>query len=141
TAPRRRSSPIPRSSRPRTTSPAASGEAGRIPPRPGRPAPDPATMSTQPHDHIVRSYDEESQRLSGELLRMGRMGRAQLVAALGVVARCADAAAARIVANDEPSDALEAEVGHDVMTLAVRGPLARHLRGILAALRLAADIE
>lgn len=98
-------------------------------------------MSTQPHDHIVRSYDEESQRLSGELLRMGRMAAAQLEAALDVVDRRDDAAAARIVANDEAIDALEAEVSHDVMKLALRGPLARDLRGILAALRIAADIE
>jgi len=98
-------------------------------------------LSTQPHDHIVRSYDEESQRLSGELLRMGRMAAAQLEAALDVVDRRDDAAAARIVANDEAIDALEAEVSHDVMKLALRGPLARDLRGILAALRIAADIE
>ena len=38
-------------------------------------------MSTQPHDHIVKSYDEERQRLIGEILRMGEMSVAQLEAA------------------------------------------------------------
>src|SRR5690606_23385675 len=131
----------PRSSRPRTTSPAASGDAGRIPPRPGRPAPDPATMSTQPHDPIVRSYDGERPRLSGHPLRMARQAAPRPGAALDAADRRDAAAAARIVANDEAIDALEAEVSHDVMKLALRGPLARDLRGILAALRIAADIE
>src|SRR5690554_4754829 len=98
-------------------------------------------MTSQPHDHIVRSYDEESQRLTGELLRMGEMAAAQLEAALDVVERRDDGAAARIVANDEAIDALEGEVSHDVMKLALRGPLARDLREILSALRIASDIE
>ena len=50
-------------------------------------------------------------------------------------------AAARIVANDEAIDVLEREIGQEVMTLALRGPMARDLRELLAALRIAADIE
>ena len=98
-------------------------------------------MSNQPHDHIVRSYDEERQRLTGEILRMGEMAVAQLEAALDVVERRDDRAAARIVANDEAIDLLEHEVSQDVMRLALRGPMARDLREILSALRIASDIE
>ena len=98
-------------------------------------------MNPHPHDHIVKSYDEEQQRLLQELLRMGGMAAAQLEAALDVIERRDDGAAARIVANDEAIDALEHEVSHDVMRLALRGPMARDLREILAALRIAADIE
>ena len=98
-------------------------------------------MNTQPHDHIVKSYDEERQRLTGEILRMGEMAASQLEAALDVVDRRDDNAAGRIVANDEAIDALEREVSQDVMKLALRGPMARDLREILAALRIAADIE
>ncbi|HSR64010.1 MAG TPA: phosphate signaling complex protein PhoU [Xanthomonadaceae bacterium] len=98
-------------------------------------------MITQPHDHIVRSFDEEQQRLMKDLLRMGGMAAAQLEAALDVIERRDDRAADRIVANDEAIDALEHEVSHDVMKLALRGPLARDLREILAALRIASDIE
>ncbi|KAF1687114.1 phosphate signaling complex protein PhoU [Pseudoxanthomonas taiwanensis] len=94
-----------------------------------------------PHDHIVKSYDEEQRRLLAELVRMGEMAAAQLEAALDVVARRDDRAAERIVANDEAIDALEHEVSHDVMKLALRGPLARDLREILVALRIAADVE
>ena len=72
---------------------------------------------------------------------MGEMAASQLEAALDVVERRDDKAAERIIANDEAIDALEHEVSHDVMKLALRGPMARDLREILAALRIAADIE
>ncbi|MEH6416934.1 phosphate signaling complex protein PhoU [Pseudomonas sp. CGJS7] len=98
-------------------------------------------MSTQMHDHIVKSYDEEQRRLLDETLRMGEMAASQLEAALDVVQRRDDKAAERIIANDEAIDALEQEISHDVMKLALRGPMARDLREILAAIRIAADIE
>jgi phosphate transport system protein len=98
-------------------------------------------MNTQPHSHIVKSHDEEQRRLMGELLRMGEMAAAQLEAALDVVERRDDKAAERIIGNDEAIDALEHEVSQDVMKLALRGPMARDLREILAALRIASDIE
>jgi phosphate transport system protein len=93
------------------------------------------------HEHIVKSYDDEQKRLLEETLRMGEMAAAQLEAALDVVQRRDDKAAQRIIANDEAIDALEQEVSHDVMKLALRGPMARDLREILAAIRIASDIE
>lgn len=98
-------------------------------------------MPTQPNDHIVKSYDDERNRLTQEILRMGEMAASQLEAALDVVERRDDKAAERIIANDDAIDALEHEVSQDVMKLALRGPMARDLREILAALRIAADIE
>ncbi|MGH8080610.1 MAG: phosphate signaling complex protein PhoU [Lysobacter sp.] len=98
-------------------------------------------MSNQMHDHIVKSYDDEQRRLLDETLRMGEMAAAQLEASLDVVQRRDDKAAERIIANDEAIDALEQEISHDVMKLALRGPMARDLREILAAIRIAADIE
>ena len=98
-------------------------------------------MGTQMHDHIVKSYDEEQRLLLDDILRMGAMAASQLEAALDVVDRRDDKAAERIVANDEAIDALEHQIDHDVMRLALRGPLARDLRTILAALKVAADLE
>lgn len=92
-------------------------------------------------DHIVKSYDDEQRRLLNETLRMGEMAASQLEAALDVVQRRDDKAAERIIANDEAIDVLEQEISHDVMKLALRGPMARDLRQILAAIRIAADIE
>jgi phosphate transport system protein len=93
------------------------------------------------HNHIVRSYDAEQRALQGELIRMGLMAASQLEAALEVVERRDDGAAERVVANDEAIDALEQQVNHDVIHLIRRGPLATDLRLILAALRVASDIE
>jgi phosphate transport system protein len=98
-------------------------------------------MNTQPHEHIVKSHDAEREHLLDELVRMGTMAVAQLEAALDVVDRRDDHAADRIVANDDAIDAIEQQVGHDVMKMALRGPLARDLRELLAALRVASDIE
>jgi phosphate transport system protein len=93
------------------------------------------------HEHILKSFDAEQQRLLEETLRMGEMAASQLEAALDVVQRRDDNAAARVIANDEAIDVLEHEVSHDVMKLALRGPMARDLREILAAIRIASDIE
>ena len=97
--------------------------------------------TTQPHEHIVKSYDEEQRRISDEVVRMGQLAVSQLEAALDVVERRDDSAARRIVANDETIDGIERQISHDVMLLALRGPMARDLREILAALRIPADIE
>jgi len=94
-----------------------------------------------PNEHIVKSYDEEQHRLVAEIVRMGETAVAQLEAALDVVERRDDNAALRIVVNDEAIDALEQSISHDVMRLALRGPMARDLREILAGLRIPADIE
>ena len=92
---------------------------------------------------VAKKGDEGkiSSALAGEIRRMGEMACAQLSAALDVVDKRDDKAAERIIANDEAIDALEREVSHDVMRLALRGPLAADLRIILAALRISADIE
>jgi phosphate transport system protein len=99
------------------------------------------TMNSPSHEHIVKSLDDEHRRLMGELLRMGEMAASQLEAALDVVEQRDDNAAERIIGNDEAIDALERDISHDVMRLALRGPLARDLREILAALRIVSDIE
>ncbi|MBN6148964.1 phosphate signaling complex protein PhoU [Xanthomonas sp. AmX2] len=98
-------------------------------------------MTTLPNEHIVKSYDEEQHRISAEIVRMGETAVAQLEAALDVVDRRDDNAALRIVVNDEAIDALEHSIANDVMRLALRGPMARDLREILAGLRIPADIE
>ncbi|AZR26271.1 phosphate signaling complex protein PhoU [Xanthomonas vasicola pv. arecae] len=98
-------------------------------------------MNQHLNDHIVKSYDEEQHRLIAEIVRMGDTAVAQLEAALDVVERRDDNAAHRIVVNDEAIDALEHAISHDVMRLALRGPMARDLREILAGLRIPADIE
>lgn len=93
-------------------------------------------------EHIVKSYDEELHRLTGEIQRMGELALAQLDAAIDAVLERDSDSARRVVQTDSTIDTLEHEVSHDVVRLlALRQPMARDLREILAALRIAADIE
>ena len=97
---------------------------------------------TTAKDHIIKSYDSELARLTGEIVRMGELAAAQLEAGIDVVERRDDRAAQRVVANDDAIDALEQEISHDVVRLlALRAPMAGDLRNVFAALRIASDIE
>ena len=99
-------------------------------------------MSANGKDHIIKSYDGELTRLTGEIVRMGELAVSQLVAAIDVVERRDDRAAQRVVANDEAIDQLEHSTSHDVVRLlALRAPIASDLRHVFAALRIASDIE
>ena len=94
------------------------------------------------HEHIVKSFDSELERLYGEINRMGDIATAQLDAAIDVMVRRDSKAAARVVANDEAIDVLEHEVSNDVLRLlALRQPMARDLREVYGALRISSDIE
>ncbi|MBC7656864.1 MAG: phosphate signaling complex protein PhoU, partial [Frankiaceae bacterium] len=95
-----------------------------------------------PHEHIVKSFDSELERLYGEITRMGEIATSQLDAAIDVMIRRDSKAAQRVVANDEAIDALEREVSQDVLRLlALRQPMARDLREVYSALRISSDIE
>jgi phosphate transport system protein len=99
-------------------------------------------MSTQTHDHIVKSYDTEIARLTGEIAAMGELAIAQLEAAMDALIKRDSRAAQRVADNDDALDAREREISHGVLRLlALRQPIARDLREILAALRIASDIE
>lgn len=94
------------------------------------------------HEHIVKSFDSELERLYGEITRMGEIAMAQLNAAIDVMIRRDSKAAERVVANDEAIDVLEHEVSQDVLRLlALRQPMARDLREVYSALRISSDIE
>ncbi|MBS0460926.1 MAG: phosphate signaling complex protein PhoU [Proteobacteria bacterium] len=94
------------------------------------------------HDHIVKSYDEELQRLTGEIIAMGEHSVRQLEAAMAALGQRDGDAARKVVDGDDALDACERRISHDVLRLlALRQPLARDLREVLAALRIASDIE
>ena len=99
-------------------------------------------MSGSSKEHIIKSYDDELARLTGELVRMGELAVSQLEAAIDVVERRDERAAQHVVGNDDAIDQLEQEISHDVVRLlALRAPMAGDLRNVFAALRIAADIE
>ena len=93
-------------------------------------------------DHTIKSYDTELARLTAEIVRMGGLAAAQLEAAIDVVERRDERAARHVIEGDDAIDELEHQIGHDVVRLlALRAPLARDLRAVFVALRIAADIE
>ena len=97
---------------------------------------------SETHEHIIKSYDAELTRLLDEITRMGQLAREQLAMAAEAVEERNSDLAARVVEGDNSIDALEHDVSHDVLRLlALRQPIARDLRDVLAALRIAADIE
>jgi phosphate transport system protein len=99
-------------------------------------------MNTSSKEHIIKSYDDELTRLTGEIVRMGELSVSQLESAIDVVERRDERAAQRVVGNDDAIDQLEQEISHDVVRLlALRAPMAGDLRNVFAALRIAADIE
>ena len=95
-----------------------------------------------PHDHIVKQYDAELDRLTGEIARMGAIAVEQLHVAIDALEARDDGTSRRVIAHDATIDRLEQEVSHDVVRLlALRQPMASDLREILAALKIASDIE
>lgn len=94
------------------------------------------------HEHIVKSFDDELQRLTGEIVHMGELAIEQLDRAMAALDQRNSREAEDVVAGDKRIDALEMEVSQDVIRLlALRQPMAGDLREILAALRIASDIE
>jgi phosphate transport system protein len=95
-----------------------------------------------PDEHIVKSYDEELAKLSRTIVEMGGLAESQLTAAIEAVVERDSDLAARVVEGDAEVDRLEREVDNlGLRVLALRQPVARDLREVFAALRIASDLE
>jgi phosphate transport system protein len=93
-------------------------------------------------EHIIKSYDEELRRLNAAITQMGGLAESQLAAAIDAVIKRDSDLAATVVETDARVDQLEHDVGQLVVRLlALRQPMARDLREILAALKIASDLE
>ncbi len=93
-------------------------------------------------EHIVRSYDEELRDLNEMIARMGGLTESQIARAIeALVSRNPDLAET-VVADDERVDDLNYEIDEKATVLiALRQPMAFDLRNIIAALKIAADLE
>jgi phosphate transport system protein len=91
---------------------------------------------------IVKSYEQELQRLRDLLVEMGGLVESQLATAILAVVELDIDAATRTVEQDPAVDALEREVESFVIRLlALRQPVAGDLRQIVAALKMTSDLE
>jgi phosphate transport system protein len=93
-------------------------------------------------EHIIKSYDEELQRLDNAITQMGGLAESQLAAAIEAVIKRDSELATQVIEGDVRIDQLEREIESLVMRLlALRQPMARDLRQSIAALKIASDLE
>lgn len=93
-------------------------------------------------EHIVRSFDEQLQRLNELVSRMGGLAESQLEGAIEALVKRDTALAENVVAGDKKIDALEAEIDEMAMRMiALRQPMGPDLRQIFTALKIAPDLE
>ena len=93
-------------------------------------------------EHIARAYEEELRKLNNAIAEMGGLAESQLGLAIEAVAKRDTELAARVVEGDSQVDQLERDVDNlAIRLLALRQPVARDLREIFAALKIASDLE
>ena len=93
-------------------------------------------------EHIARAYDEELRKLNNAIAEMGGLAESQLGLAIEAVAKRDTELAAQVVEGDARVDQLERDVDNlAIRVLALRQPVARDLREIFAALKIASDLE
>src|ERR1700733_2471908 len=93
-------------------------------------------------EHIIKSYDQELQRLDNIIAEMGGTAESQLASAMEAMIKRDSDLAAKEIESDARVDELEREVESLVVRLlALRQPMARDLRQIIAALKISTDLE
>ncbi|HEY0835793.1 MAG TPA: phosphate signaling complex protein PhoU [Azospirillum sp.] len=98
--------------------------------------------TNQTEGHTLKSFDQELQHLSSLIVQMGGAAEAQVRAAVQAVARRDPDLAAKVMEGDARIDGYQEQVdAQTVRMLALRQPVASDLREILAALKIAGDLE
>ena len=93
-------------------------------------------------DHIVKSFDEELNRLSDLINRMGGLAESQLENAIVAMQKRDSDLAEEAVAHDRLIDDLHAEIDEmAIRLLALRQPMAGDLRHIVTTLKVAPMVE
>jgi phosphate transport system protein len=99
-------------------------------------------MAAEVGGHIVKSFEQELNRLRTLITEMGGLVESQVALACEAVLQRDDTAAAGAVETDPKVDALEREVEQFVIRLlALRQPMAQDLRLIVASLKITGDLE
>ena len=93
-------------------------------------------------EHIVKSYDNDLQQLDNLIAEMGGLGESQLAQAADAMMRMDLDLAAEIIETDKKIDEMEHQVDSLAVNLiALRQPMAADLRVIVAALKVASNLE
>ncbi len=93
-------------------------------------------------EHIVKSFEQELNRLRTLITEMGGLVESEVAMACEAVLDRDDAVAGKVVETDPQVDALEYQIQQFVIRLlALRQPMAQDLRLIVACLRITGDLE
>ena len=93
-------------------------------------------------EHIVKSFDEELERLTKTIVRMGGMSESLLASAVEALRRRDSDLASKVVQSDKEIDDMETEISDSsIHMLALRQPMAGDLRVVVSALKISSDLE
>jgi phosphate transport system protein len=93
-------------------------------------------------DHTAKAFDVDLQDLARMVAEMGGLAEKQIGDAVDALAKRDTALAQRIVTQDTRIDVLQREIEEKaILTIARRQPMAVDLREVVAALRVANDLE
>ena len=92
--------------------------------------------------HIVKSYDEDLNTLSARILDMGELVKTCLEQAVETVVHQKEDLARKVIATDPTINQMERDIdAFAVRMLALRRPVARDLRNVVAGLKISSDLE
>jgi phosphate transport system protein len=93
-------------------------------------------------EHIVTSFDDDLTLLSRRIAVLGGMAEQLVSQAISALTRGDLEQAEKVIAEDAKLDALHREIEERaILTLARRQPMALDLRSVIAAIRIASDLE
>ena len=98
--------------------------------------------SSMMSEHTARAFDVDLQEIARKVTEMGGLAEKEIGDAVDALAKRDTALAQRVMAVDLTTDQLQREIEEKaILTIARRQPMAVDLRDIVAALRLANDLE
>jgi len=93
-------------------------------------------------EHTAKAFDVDLQEIARKVTEMGGLAEKEIGDAVDALAKRDTALAQRVMAVDLTTDQLQREIEEKaILTIARRQPMAVDLRDIVAALRLANDLE
>ncbi len=95
-----------------------------------------------PEAHTVTGFDDELREIGGYVAQIGGMAEQMVDQAMEALAKADVDRASKVIEEDIKIDNLQREVEEkSIMMIARRQPMARDLREIVAAIRIASDLE
>ena len=99
-------------------------------------------MSNSGDGHIFRRFDSEMHHLHSLVMQMGQLAVSQLQAAVTTLAKQDAGQARAVIENDKKINDLDVEADDEIVRIiALRQPMARDLREIIAVSKIIAELE